>query len=537
MTEALQCLGSELEKNMANNLGAYAFLVRDIADGTVNSDYDGPLADAGRVQMISILTAHTKPRYGLVMDRFPLLFEQTNNEQIGINRFGLPSTKDLNTYLSMLTAFTNANRQSKGMPAVKTVMPLIIDGAFTRYDSSHIRSKGYGQNAGYRGSSEEEQSASIDRGKSGSERSITLVVNIIDPKTNTVVGTEGFDLKFYSNSKTARFRVAISDFYYGFSNTDVRVETVHAAQQILLEAGAIWILDNAFGSMVDFSPCFDTNEKQALGRDSRNQQAKKSLPSAVAVQQLKAPEPLPAGVPTQEPTSVAAPASLLKALPEQNEDATRIAQAEQVATQAPEQNEDATRIAQAEQAATQAPEQNEDATRIAQAEQVATQAPEQNEDATRIAQAEQAATQAPEQNEDATRIAQAEQVATQAPEQNEDATRIAQAEQVATQAPEQNEDATRIAQTEQEETQANADDAAQWQVAVGIFVNSKSVAAVSKQLNAAGYKPNYSIVPSGLGKATQIWLGPYTKKETAKETSVNLERITGEKGYVSKQTF
>ncbi|WP_423909535.1 hypothetical protein [Candidatus Spongiihabitans sp.] len=100
------------------------------------------------------------------------------------------------------------------------------------YDSSHIRSKGYGQNAGYRGDTNNEKSASVDIGNSGSERSIILVVNIIDPKTNTVVGTEGFDLKFYSNSKTARFRVAIDDYYYGFSNTDVKVETVHAAQQL-----------------------------------------------------------------------------------------------------------------------------------------------------------------------------------------------------------------------------------------------------------------------------------------------------------------
>ena len=270
LTEALQCLGGQLENNRQNP-GAYAFMVRDIIDGTVKNlnSADGPLSDAGRIQMVSILTAHTKPSYGMVLDAFPTMLRPVINENIGLNRFGLPLPDDLSTFVANLTRSANMSRRLKGMPTVDSVMPLIIDGAFTRYDSSHIRSKGYGANAGYRGDIEDEESLSIDFGDSGSERSVTLVVNVIDPKNNTVVGTESFDLKFYSNSKTARFRVAIDEYYYGFSNTDVTVETVHAAQQTLLEAGAIWILDNAYGAMVDFSPCFDTEEKLALGQDAR----------------------------------------------------------------------------------------------------------------------------------------------------------------------------------------------------------------------------------------------------------------------------
>ncbi len=275
LTDALRCLGAQL-KASPQNPGAYAFMVRDIVDGTVdrNKNADGPLADAGRIQMISILSAHTRPSYGVVTDEFPLMLRPTVNEQLGLNRFGLPSTSNLKTYVSMLTQISNADRQSIGMGAVNSVVPLIIDGAFTRYDSSHIRSRGYGQNAGYRGDDGDEESISIDRGSSGSERSVTLVVNIIDPKTNVVVGTEGFDLKFYSNSKTARFRVAVDEYYYGFSNTDVQVETIHAAQQILLEAGAIWILDNAYGNMVDFSACFNTEATLALGQDARYERVK-----------------------------------------------------------------------------------------------------------------------------------------------------------------------------------------------------------------------------------------------------------------------
>ena len=275
MTAALQCLGDQLEKNLDDDPGAYIFMVRDITDGTINNNYsyDGPLSDAGRIQLISILTAHTKPSYGVVLDEFPLMLKPVINEQVGLNRFGVPSKTNLDSFITEMTQFTNENRKPTGMPAVKEVMPLVIDGSFTRYDSSYSRSKGYGRNAGYRSDAEDED-ASVDFGNSGSERSVTLVVNVIDPKTNVVMGTEGFDLKFYSNSQTARFRVAVDEYYYGFSNTDVKVETVHTAQQILLEAGAIWILDNAYGSTVDFSPCFDTKEKLALGRDARTEQDK-----------------------------------------------------------------------------------------------------------------------------------------------------------------------------------------------------------------------------------------------------------------------
>ena len=273
LTDALQCLGGQLQSNL-NHPGAFVFMVRSITDGTVKqSDYsDGPLADAGRLQLISILSAHTKPSYGVVLDEFPFMLRSVVNEQIGLNRFGVPSQENMSAFVSQLTQYTNLNRQANGMPLVTEVMPLTIEGAFTRYDSSRTRSKGYGQNAGYRGDTNDEQSASVDFGNSGSERSITLVVNVIDPKNNVVVGTEGFDLKFYSNSKTARFRVAIDQYYYGFSNTDVKVETVHAAQQTLLEASAIWILDNAYGRMVDLSPCFDSEARLALGTDSRYQQ-------------------------------------------------------------------------------------------------------------------------------------------------------------------------------------------------------------------------------------------------------------------------
>ena len=89
-----------------------------------------------------------------------------------------------------------------------------------------------------------------------------------------VIGTETFDLTFYKRSKKARLRLAINEGYYGFSNTDVHVETPHAAQQALLDAAAVWVLDNAFGQSADISPCFASQGVQNIGTDRRADQLK-----------------------------------------------------------------------------------------------------------------------------------------------------------------------------------------------------------------------------------------------------------------------
>jgi len=159
MSQALQCLRTELDKNLINP-SAYVFMVRDIIDGTIkhNNYSDGPLSDSGRVQMISTLSAHTNPSYGLVIDQFPLMFKPIISEQVGLDRFGFPSQSNLENFLPRLTSVANTNRSQRGMQAIDSVTPLIIDGAFTRNDSSHRRSKGYGQNGGYRGDVEDEES-------------------------------------------------------------------------------------------------------------------------------------------------------------------------------------------------------------------------------------------------------------------------------------------------------------------------------------------------------------------------------------------
>ncbi|MFT5609652.1 MAG: hypothetical protein ACI9WC_001537 [Arenicella sp.] len=192
MSVALQSMNSQLEQATVNP-SVYVFTVRDTIDGTIkHHNYsDGPMSDSGRIQTLSTLSADTSPSYGLVVDRFPRMFKPVVNETVGLDRFGVPSQENLADFYPKLTAVANANRPSRDMPNVGAITPLIIDGAFTRNDSSHMRSKGYGSNGGYRGDADEEETGALDYGKSGSERSVTLVVNLYEPATNLVIGTEG----------------------------------------------------------------------------------------------------------------------------------------------------------------------------------------------------------------------------------------------------------------------------------------------------------------------------------------------------------
>lgn len=74
-----------------------------------------------------------------------------------------------------------------------------------------------------------------------------------------------------------------------------------------------------------------------------------------------------------------------------------------------------------------------------------------------------------------------------------------------------------------------------WTVRVGTFSKNENVESITNLLNANGFDTNLTPVTTTLGKATRVWLGPYSTKDIAKKTSVRLKSLTGEKGYVTKQ--
>ncbi len=75
-----------------------------------------------------------------------------------------------------------------------------------------------------------------------------------------------------------------------------------------------------------------------------------------------------------------------------------------------------------------------------------------------------------------------------------------------------------------------------WTVRVGTFSKTENVDTISVLLKKNGFDARHSKVQTTLGTATRIWLGPYAKKKTAEKVSTRLKTITGEKGYVTKQS-
>lgn len=271
MTDAVSCMGSALKKGNSNS--AYIFMVRDVKDGTVKDSVyqDGPLADAGRVQLMNVLSEHLYPHVGLVADNFPMMFSQVGKEAVGLNRFGLPSPQNMGIFMSSYSGIIQNARKAKRLNPARNVIPLVISGSFTRFDSDNLVQSGSGQNLGSRTKrlAENERddywrrvSGQADIGSTSSARAISLVMNLVDPRNNLVVSSQSFDLIFYRENKNFRLRIGVGDGYYGISKNNVVVEGVHGAQKVLLDAAALWLLNKAYGGQTNFSSCFNNAQRR-----------------------------------------------------------------------------------------------------------------------------------------------------------------------------------------------------------------------------------------------------------------------------------
>jgi len=300
MTDAIACMGGALKKDRSDN--AYIFLIRNLNDGTVkDSAYqDSPLSDAGRIQLMNVLSEHLTPNVGLVTDTFPLMFSQTGKEKIGLNRFGLPSPENQQAFMRSYTGIIqNARRAKKHSPATN-IVPLIVSGSFTRFDTDNLTQRGSGQNAGTRtrrlAENEidtiwDESSGQIDHGNTSSARAISLVINLVDPRNNLVVSSQALDLIFYRTNKTFKLRLGIGNGYYGISKSEVAVEGVHGAQKTLIDAAALWLINKAYGGQTDFSSCFNSaQQRMTLSSAQISQIDKASLAAQTAIVKKAAKE-------------------------------------------------------------------------------------------------------------------------------------------------------------------------------------------------------------------------------------------------------
>lgn len=272
MTSTVACMASTIKNNYSPN--SYIFLVRDVKDGTVkdNALSDGPLADSGRIQLIHMLSEHIAAHSGLVPDSFPLMFNLAVNEEIGLDRFGVISQKNLDKFVSIYEPIIQSTRDKSGIGPTNSIIPLIISASFTRFDADNIVQDGIAHNAGSRTKRLADWETDDDWDKFAGEASIgetisgrllSLVINITDPRYNLVVASESFDLYFDRENQSMRLRVALGEGYYGFSKNKVVVEGLHGAQKTLIDAAALWILNKTYGGEDLFASCF-TEEQRLL---------------------------------------------------------------------------------------------------------------------------------------------------------------------------------------------------------------------------------------------------------------------------------
>jgi len=266
ISSAVECMGERLSNASAPR--AYIFLIRDLPDGTVKQGpyQNGPMSDAGRIQFINSLSENIHPHLGVVTDKYPSIFKHLSKEEIGLNRFGLPSADNVKSFISIFRGIIDVARKNKKMPSARSIIPLVVDGSFTRMDGDNFYQAGNAHNTGSRGNNEGGKfSGQIDFGKTVSARAITLAINLVDPRSNVIVAARSFDLKFSRTNDKKRFRIALGDGFYGFSHNEVIVEGLHSAQQTLLDAAVMWVLDKSYGDRINFSNCFSPKQQQMIG--------------------------------------------------------------------------------------------------------------------------------------------------------------------------------------------------------------------------------------------------------------------------------
>ncbi len=77
----------------------------------------------------------------------------------------------------------------------------------------------------------------------------------------------------------------------------------------------------------------------------------------------------------------------------------------------------------------------------------------------------------------------------------------------------------------------------EWALQAGIFSKLENAQAIANILKSHGFSPELSEFEASFGKATRVWVGPYTTKSAAQAESDRLKEKTGDGGYVAPFPF
>lgn len=214
-----------------NTHGVYGLFIRNITDGRVsgldvNSDSSSL---ANRIYLSgSLFKLHKSKKQLFVMDTMPMGL----NENLLSSGYPNPDIMD---YL-ILSLQTHAS-DIRESPVDGTVFA-IIDASFTRFDKENY-DNGYATSLEYSKNS----SAEVSFGQTNTEQYMTLTVNLIDPTTNSIVESETFEIQLSKNKKDKTFKVGRKGFEVGFTDEVTTIDSIHSAQNVLLDYAAMWIID------------------------------------------------------------------------------------------------------------------------------------------------------------------------------------------------------------------------------------------------------------------------------------------------------
>ncbi|MFI3189959.1 hypothetical protein BCS42_04195 [Crenothrix sp. D3] len=247
LSSALSCASNRLEH--ANLTGGFIFSISDIPDGTVKSSVavDGPLSDEERIELIDSLLGMVDMSRGVVLTKNPPIFSMAfteNNKESGYTRYGTVDGGTLNSMANDYLSVANAVRKSNKLPPLKSLNVLAIDGAFTRNDLEPAYKKSNGFNGGVSG---QEPTGNIDFGQSGKTKGVSLVVTISNPLFNQVIASRSFTAYSLEKDNTFKISFGYKGGYLGYSYEDIIVQPTHGIQQALIDAAALWIVDETYG--------------------------------------------------------------------------------------------------------------------------------------------------------------------------------------------------------------------------------------------------------------------------------------------------
>lgn len=226
-----QCVIQQVKNSIdpTNQQFGIALFIRDISDSRVSGETE-TITMANRIYLSgSLFKLHNTQNQLMVMDNMPKAFRDE-----GVLETGYPDTDALLSISENLKkSFSHRNQPKDSLGLY------IIDASFTRFDKDGNKAFGYGVNAEYNKNS----SAEVEFGNTKENKYMSLTVNIINAFTNNIEETETFDILISKDKRERTVKLVRKGFGLGLTDEISQIESIHSAQNVLLDYASMWIID------------------------------------------------------------------------------------------------------------------------------------------------------------------------------------------------------------------------------------------------------------------------------------------------------